>query len=38
MIVQMREVIAGNESPDPQSTDPQGGRDDEVPALSLRRS
>ena len=32
MIVRMREVIAGNESPDPQSSNPQGGRDAEVRA------
>jgi PAS domain S-box-containing protein len=32
MIVRMREVIAGNESPDPQSSNPEGGRDVEVRA------
>ena len=32
MIVRMREVSAGNESPDPQSSDPHSERDDEVRA------
>jgi PAS domain S-box-containing protein len=32
MIVRMREVSAGNESPDPQSSDLQSGRDDELRA------
>ena len=32
MIVRMREVSASNESPDPQSSDPTSGRDDELRA------
>jgi PAS domain S-box-containing protein len=32
MIVRMREVSADNESPDPQSSDPPSGRDDELRA------
>ena len=32
MIVRMREVSAGNESPDPQSGNPQSGHDDELRA------
>ena len=32
MIVRMREVSAGHESPDPQSGDPQSGHDDELRA------